>query len=473
VYPSTMRIKRRFPLSFRIALVLACAFGIAALVFMSHASANRIELWLYDAYLGLGPSTRLPAVLVLPEAGKGTLSLSDEESRATFRLLGELGVKRVSLAGSVLEPLSSGDRLSALQAELPGLVDRECGTVEENVRALYEAIRSGSLPPKDLGRDVDLLVDTIHASGERIKEAAVSGGAGSSASFEEPFAPPIVAAGSFIGSKPDSDGVLRSILLVKVEKGSLVPSYELSSLMAYLGAPKLELKPGRLVLSGCSFPGGASGELSIPVDSEARALLGRTRKGSGGESQRLDLAMLRGMISEEAELLARVEELDAEGFLEGQGLVLLSRYRRTELLRASAVAGAAVGDWKEARKDFFSAAADYFETASAPESASAPFEDCRRLARSLVSERAALAQKLEGSFVYLAMDEEHIAPALAGTAFAAQALSGRIPSVSFASFRWALVLILVFLALVCALIALLTKGQRPTSREPGQEQSSE
>jgi hypothetical protein len=493
VYPSAMHPWRPLSLPSRIVLGLAGLLGIAAIVGASHASADRLERRLYDAYLSLGRSVRQPSdlVVVSPEGGNGDRIVTEDESRAVFRLLGEFGARRIALVGSPIEGSSPGELLASLHAQLPGVVDREFGTIEENVRALFGGIRTGSVPPKELDRYVELLAETIRASGVRIKDAADAGSRESLTSFEEAFAPAFVAADSFIGASADSDGVLRSVRLVKTVDGQLVSSFELSSLKAYLGASSMDYSKGNIVLGGCSFPGGATRELSIAVDGEARTPLGRPRGLSKGGLRKLALEDVRAAVREENELVARLEKMEAEGDLEAEGLVLLSRYRRAELLRSQVASGAVVAqaDWKEAREAFFLAAQSYFKD-SLPTAAPAPapaseadadadaeksalFEDCRDLVSSLAARRSFFAQSLSGSFVYLSVDGGAAKEAEVAAIFAAEALAKRLPAASLAVFKRNLSILLALLSIIMTAVALFVgrvsprRRGGPTSREPG------
>lgn len=466
-----MHTRRPLSLPSRILLAFAGLLGLAAIVGASQLGADRLERKLYDAYLSLGRAVKSPSdlVVVAPE-GQGDRALTEEESRAVFRLLGEFGSRRVALVGSAIEGSSPADLLASLRAQLPGVVDSEVGTVEANVRALFEGMRKGSVPPKDLERYVDLLADTIRESGLRIKEAADTGSRESVSSSHEPFAPPFAAADSFIGAIADPDGGLRSLRLAQTVDGQLYSSFELSSLIAYLGASSMDYSKGRILLGDCSFPGGATGELSIPVDTEARTPLSRQR-GIGG-LRRLALEDLRASVREEGELVALLGKMEAEGRLESEGLVLLSRYRRAELLRSQVASGAivAVADWKEAREAFFLAAQSYFKDAPAPGAADAEtselFVECRDLVASLAASRSSFAESLSGAFVYLAVDGEAAREAETGAIFAAEALAKSLPAANLLAFKRDIALFLAFLSLAVAAFALIY-GRRPRREESG------
>ena len=472
VYPSAMHPQRRSSRPRRLVPGLACLFALAALLVAARSPVDRLERKLYDLYLGLSGPSRSPADLLAlyPERGKGAEDWSEGEAEAALRLLGEFGARSVALADPGFGRVSASERLDSLRSGLPGFVDGEYGAIERNVSGLFEAIRSGTLPPKELGRSVDLLLDSIRSSGERLKRtAAGEGEKGGGSTAADPASPRIVAAGSFVGSLADPDGVLRSVILVKDEEGRILPSYELAALEDYLGAPSLERRAGSLVLRGCAFPGGSSRDLVLPIDGAGRFRLGWPRPGSPSAPRSLALSELRSAIREEAALVANLEALEAGGSLGSGGAVLLSRYRRAELLRSELAAGSAQAeDWRETREDFFSAALAYFQaegaSAKSGDQSAALRGECLGLALSLESRRKALGEALKGSFVLLAPREESPAPATiygsptdqaqAGAVFAALVLSGRYPRAGPAAFRVAVVLLLTFLALALAAISI-------------------
>jgi hypothetical protein len=487
----------------RVGLVVSGLIGLAALLVAARSPVDRLERRLYDRYLGLSGASACPAdFLVLEPDGKGTEAWSEGEAAAVLRLLGEFGAKRAALSDPGFGRGAGREELAARRSELPLLVDREYGTIERNVRGLFEALRSGTLPPKEFGKSIDLLTEAIKASGERVKAAAVDDEASVPSSDG---ASPGVVTGSFVGSRADFDGVLRSVVLVKEEGGRLMPSYELSSLVDYLGSPSLEKAQGRLVLRGCSFPGGSVRDISLPIDGGGRFRLGWPRASSAPRV--LHVGEIRSAIREENALVVAVEELNGRGALGAEGGVLLSRYRRAELLRsglsgaASADSAAAVADWREARAAFFAAALAYFRAEGAaaepavpvagPVDASAAVPvppsaaedsaaassvadtgalraECYRLALSLDARRKTLSEALGGAYVFIAPRGDGSALATvsggatnaaeAGAAFAALVLSGRYPVAGPLAFRVALVLLLTLLALAAASLAVFRGG---------------
>jgi hypothetical protein len=505
VYPFRMHSSQRLPAVSLVLLPLASLFGLAALLVASLGPLDRLEGRLYDRYLGLSGPGRSPAGLLVIAPGEGDEAeeWSEEEARSALRLLGELGARSVAVADSDFGRPSASGRLDYLRSSLPPLVDAEYETIERNLRGLFDAMRAGTLPPKELGRNVDLLAAAVRESGERLKLAA-AGEEGVAAAAPDPAWPPLVARGAFVGAKPDSDGALRGLLLAREKAGKLIPSYELASLMDYLGSPALEEGVDCLVLRGCTFPDLSSRDLVLPVDGERRLRLGWPRPGSSSAPRLLALAELRAAVREEASLVADLKKLEDLGALGAEGAVLLSRYRRAELLRSElslsergSGSPRSAADWRDAREAFFVAALAYFrEAASVPPAAPAPAAasvegaaadtavetaalrgECLELARSLEGRRKSLAEALNGAFVFFSPRDARpplgtiyggrTSAAEAGAVLAAAALEGRVSVAGPSAFRAAVALLLAFVALCLAALAIVLGRRRRTDDRDG------
>jgi len=514
-----MQLRRRLSTPRIVGLSLASVLAILALAAVTRAPLDRLELRLYDRYLeASGPRSCPQDILaVAPEEGKSSPEWSEAEAASALRLLREFDARRVAIADRSFGRESPRDKLEGLRARLPGLVDAEFDAVEGNVRALFGALRSGTLPPKELGKNVDLLASAIRAGGERLKAAVVAGpGLGGEAgpSVQDPQ---VLRFGSSVGGKADEDGVLRSIALVRKAEGAVLPSYELASLADYLGSPALELTKGRVLLQGCTFPDGRKGDLSLPVDEGGRFRMGWSRPGSAGSPRLFPMSDLRDAIREEAALVADLERLEERDALGPEGIVLMSRYRRAELLGSELdSSGASASAWRDARQAFFEAARGYFQapaSVGAPESAdtdapadsgasegavgvagaaagavpdapaagtiggaAALREECLGLVRSLQTRRRALAESVKGSYVFLSpRPESSVASSVYGGAtngaiyaasFAAAALSGRGPVADLETCRAALACLFAVAAIVLGALSLAARPRRSPGSPP-------
>ena len=124
---------------------------------------DTLEWKLYDLYLGFSPSRPVPRdfLVISPERQEDTRRRTAQDAVLALRLLDEFQVGDLVLFGEPFEGGREMEELAALRSELPQIVDQQTSNIEENIRALFGAMRSGSIPPKELGKYVDNLVDIV------------------------------------------------------------------------------------------------------------------------------------------------------------------------------------------------------------------------------------------------------------------------------------------------------------------------
>lgn len=448
--------------------------------------------WFYDGFLGLSRSEAVPGdyLAIYPKDREGSRR-SAGEALEVLRLLDEFGAKDVVIEGDAFDGGEALEELAALHKELPALVDREEANIEKNIRALFDAIRSGSVPAGELGRYVDGLVAIVEKGGQRIKEASSQGGSATLRALGAQEAWLGGVEGSFSGFAADPDGVVRRVEVLRTEDGHPLPRAELATLMSRLGDPSLEVGPGRVVLRAANLPGGRVRNLVIPVDAGGHALLGWPGPGGSSGPRELPLESLLGDIDAEKGFITALETMEAGGLLGGEGLSLLSRYRHAELLAEGRTTGSAAEDaeWRQARAAFFDAAMAYFREGHEAGLVGAlevrknspgvsdgelalldarigeiqrSYAEAKRLVEELAVRRASLATGLRGAFVFitLAKGPEGSAaglvdcygrptdPALAGAVFAAGVLAQDQPAAAPA---WVALSLSLVLALAAAL----------------------
>ena len=472
------------PSSIIAATALSCIFGLSIALLTSIPPLDRLTWKTYDKYLAFSRGKPAPGnfLVLYPESGEGPKAGSAKESLQELRLLDEFEIQALVLAGPAFTEAPEREELAALRSELPLLVDKECDTIEGNIRSLFAAIRSGSIPPKELGRYVELLAGIVRTGGERLKAASGEAQNRTLQAIEAESGRLLAAPASFAEAKADPDGVLRRLPIVKKEGDELLPGFELAALMNRLGGASLKLEPGRVILLGAKLPGGASRDMAIPVDAEGRALIDWPRPTSGDEPRKLALAELRDAIAEEESLMAAIERMDTGGLLLAEGSILPSRYRYVELLGENIAAEGAAAEWREARKDFFASTLAYFRggreeeliaaqratdvlPASAEEGDTSAariaeiresYKEARELIESLAARRVRLSEELHGSFTFMSMNagEEPLITSFgkgtslaeAGAVFAGAVIAGDSPYILSSGARRVLCLILVLAA---------------------------
>jgi hypothetical protein len=476
------------------AIALSCAVGFLSALLAGIRPLDETEWRIYDLYLALLPERSSPRdFLVLePDLKPGDKRWSPRDALQIFRLLEEFEVERLALAGKAFEGGPEGEELAALRTTLPGIVDRECANINENIQALFGAIRLGSVQPKELNRYVEGLAGIVLKSGERIKSASGQEQSQTLLALDAETRRLGVEGAQFSGIEPDPDGRVRRIALVRVEDGRVVPRVELAALIGRLGYPVLKVEPGQVLLRGGKLPGGERKNFAIPVDTAGRALLPWPSPRSKVSPRRLSLASLFDTVQEEEDFIARLGTMQNGGIVIGAGAALLSRYQHSEQLLEAAQTGideTGLADWREARQAFFSDANAYFtggyeaellstldankaRAGALPEEMALIDERMEGIKRDydvartelarILADRAALAEKLRGSLVFFSPPEAKAAlvdgfggtasPAYAGAVFAGSVLSQSTPRALGASFSLVAALALSLIAAAAILV---------------------
>lgn len=461
---------------------------------------------IYDLVSGMTSPPPAPGdfVAIYPSAEK-LGPRSAEEALGILRLLDEFRTREVALESRTFDGGRELEDLAALRSGLPPLVDKETGNLERNIRALFGAIRAGTIPPGELEKYVDSLVAIADRGGEQIKEAIGPEGNPVLAALERQKSSLGIVGTAFHEMEPDRDGVLRWIPLLRHEGGKTIARADLAALMSSLGDPSLELTPGRLLLRSAKLPGGRERTLVIPVDTTGRALVAWPRAGSDGRPRGLSLDSLLAFNAEEEELISALQAMDTGGLLGGDGSALLSMYRHAALLGESAPAGTKTDreEWRDAREEFFAATLAYFREgheagliAAVDVMKNMPgrtdeelarldarigeiqrsYAEGKRIIEDLASRRAVLRQGLGGSFVFLSLagnasqdsasirDNRGVAtdPAVAGAVLASSVLSQTVPGVVPRNVALALALFLVLVVSLSPIAAARNGSAKPS-----------
>ncbi len=398
----------------RIAAALMAALTLLAL---AQPLLQTIDGAVYDLFLG-SLHTRAPYPELLLVAPR-TKPASAEELARLIRLLDEAEAGRAVVfateASAVANAEDAASALARQQRELPPAIHEAFSQVEEDVRALFDGLRRGSIPPAAAGDYVGAVVAMTRRSGERLAalaagkrdandatlatEAALfgrlflgvpqtrcdgaSGGKGREAlalasrrgdawhpapCVPDDIAPELassVAGGGFSGLTPDWDGKVRRLQLIGESDGLYYARPELHALIARLGGPEVEVRRNALVLRGAKLPGGAVRDLFLDLDDEGKVLIPWPADGGAG-FRSLDFDEIRRAARLEDELSALLSRMERERLLVGTGGALPSLGRYAEGLRATATPTATPGDtaqaaaWRESRARFFSEAMEYF-----------------------------------------------------------------------------------------------------------------
>ncbi|MBL8965671.1 MAG: hypothetical protein JNG85_01610 [Spirochaetaceae bacterium] len=386
--------------------LLALAAAGLAVLFAATPLAEGPARSARDAYLAALPRPPAPRELLAVGSGETEArALRAAELAGILALLDEFEATRVVVLTGGSAAASEAEATTALREELPRLVDREYAGIEENLRALFGAIRAGSIAPRDAERYVDALAVLVRKSGARLKgaaglarseaeslleaEARTMGGvfagldlksaprgdarpaAGESPIAAQRLALPVAKdrgafvdqgslrgepepllrgarGGGFVESRPEADGLPRGAAVLVEERGRRYLRAELAALADRLGNPALRLEEGALLFKAARMPGGPVRDLRLPLDETGRALLSWRRSGDPGAPRSLGREELLAEAEREARFAGLLEAMESGGLLLGEGGALPSRMRHAEELRAALREEAARSDaWGE------------------------------------------------------------------------------------------------------------------------------
>jgi hypothetical protein len=290
------------------------------------------------------PITPIPGILVIeteggnesaPGTGKPLWNMSDMAEAL-------LVLKEMEAGYAILDlPFSGeafqGNTSTLARNELQKAFDREFSRIDDNVRSLFDAIRTGSIRPRDSSRYVTELIGTIdkgktrlldlfersgHGDDLRLAKAmvffgktyiameivpatatdsAAPGPAGSEGEVERLIlrkqairrattagdkspavgkiltAPPVLletaAGGGFTGNGVDPDGIRLSMLPVVEYRGRRLAQVALAALLDRLGDPIIDLEKERIILRNVKMPGAIVQDIDIPLTDDARVLI--------------------------------------------------------------------------------------------------------------------------------------------------------------------------------------------------------
>lgn len=322
----------------------------------------------------------------------------------------ELGLSRPSAPG--LDPV-------ALRQELPDALTREFSRIEENVQSLFDAIRRGSVQPKDASRYVADLVGLVAMARVRLSNAATGierdedvllGQAAGyfgrtfvpidlsaaepapgpaldlsrfqvrtavaerdpsrrAASITPPVGPVLAGSsgGGFLGVGPGDEPVRRSVPLTARVGDVHYAQIGFAALLDLLGSPELELRPRQIVIHDAAVPGRSGNEdIVIPLGDGGSMFLDWPRGAPGDGFRHLSWARLIQYRDLESRLIAALRDMDAHGYLSylRSDTPLLGAYENaSRLQRDMLAAGTAsyVDEWRNARDLFFRLCGQFLE----------------------------------------------------------------------------------------------------------------
>jgi hypothetical protein len=368
VYPSGMQGRRRT------AVFLApLAAGLGAALLCLSGPGLLAGFRLYDFLLGLRRPPDCPREVLLLEMGESTGprewdGLGIAEGLAT---MAELGARYAVFPSP--GTLDSGGGGRAAGADLSSAIDEEFTRIDENVAALFDAIRLGSVPPKESPRFVAELLGTIEEGKARLLDEARGASQADRARLEaalrlfgrayfavDPFSAipsrrslPVEGARGRGSSRflVDPDGAWRRVALVPGREGGRLEHVAFVALLDRLGGPSRALSAGSISIRGAAL---RAPERDIVVPLSRGGLLLDWPRPRTALPRRLAWSELARAALLEEELVLALDDMDKAGFLASGGGSLPGLYDYAAGLGQQALAkGEASVEWLEARERFF------------------------------------------------------------------------------------------------------------------------
>jgi len=368
----------------------------------------------YDRQIALRPGTPVPhdILLVDIDAVPGSLAALLADGLVTLK---EMDARTAVLDLPLAKKSPPALDPSVLRQTLPNALDTEFSQMEENIQSLFDAIRRGSVRPRDAARYVADLVALVAQAKGRLFSAAMGvardddARLGQAAAFfgrvyvplellpeADPTVPadlvdlalqrqslsvlvrgrdpssraagirpavmPLVNAargGGFPSDGADMDGVRRRTRLLWENGGQHIGQLAFAAALDLVANPSIEASEGQVVLRGAALPGRPPAVVTIPLTESGAMLLAWPRVSSGDGFRHLAWSEITLSHQLEDLLVADLRDLDSRGYLTYLRSTepLLDVYEAAARLRRGMLASGADSDadqWRSTRERFFS-----------------------------------------------------------------------------------------------------------------------
>lgn len=271
-----------------------------------------------------------------------------EEWTEALYLLAEMECAR--LVSDVPVPVSNSS-LFRPDFALADSIERELSRISYNIRTLFDAIRLGSVRPKDAEAYVAELVEMTDSAKKRLRESA----AGTEKENRvKPLEDAEAALGAFYGDRARFSDIERNIAAASFSYAGVSPESGppvFAALLDRLGKPSMLMSADKLVLGGARMPEGARLDVVIPLHKGTAILFDSTES-----IRRISFEPLFRHRRLESELLLRLKAMENEGYPMTSGSVVapLPLYNAIAELRTEIAEDRDKKDqWRSGRNRFF------------------------------------------------------------------------------------------------------------------------
>jgi hypothetical protein len=225
------------------------------------------------------PVPELQEILLVETGGKATAAfLRKADFAETLMILTEMEAGRAVLEAPTEEGPAPEEPENDRGKAISRRFDDEFGLIEKNIRTLFEAIRLGSVRPRDSSRYIGDVIDLIGKGKERLLFEALNAEDAGAVFFDR--------ARSVFGkvwteeapnrSRKNGGGKERRIRITVpgIENGGEASmNAAFAALLDRIGARSYEFHGNRLFIPGARLPGKDKGDLSIPIGPDGALMI--------------------------------------------------------------------------------------------------------------------------------------------------------------------------------------------------------
>jgi adenylate cyclase len=400
----------------RVILFFVLPFAAAAVagVLGRVGALTQVDGRAYDRQIALRPVTPVPhdILLVDIDAVPGSLAGLLADGLVTLK---EMNARTAVLDLPLAQKSPPALDPSVLRQALPNALDTEFSQMEENIQSLFDAIRRGSVRPRDAARYVADLVALVAQAKGRLFSAAMGvardddARLGQAAAFfgrvyvplellheADPTIPPDLTdlalqrqslsllvrgrdpssratgirpavmplvnaarGGGFPTDGADADGVRRRTRLLWENSGQHIGQLAFAASLDLISNPSIEASEGQVILRGAALPGRPPAVVTIPLAESGAMLLAWPRPSTGDGFRHLAWSEITFAHQREDSLVADLRDLDSHGYLTylRSPESLLDVYEEAARLRRGMLASGADSEadqWRSTRERFFS-----------------------------------------------------------------------------------------------------------------------
>ena len=243
--------------------------------------------------------------------------------------------------------------------ELRAAFEREFSLLKNNVKTLFDAIRLGSVRPKDSISFVNEILALADGSKARLMDAAGNRERDRELRFEKAERTFGRVYHAQAPLEPDNQLVRSTFARFGLSESQDPLGYALlAAVRDRIGNPPIEPSLKGVVLKGAVLPGKGTVDIEIPLDENGSILIEPPRGSAGSDFRRLSFETLLRHARQEKELAAELKAMERAGYVvdTGKDLSPSSVYEY-----AAGVGMEKTGEWRALRERFYLSAAHFLE----------------------------------------------------------------------------------------------------------------